>query len=83
MRCGNLKLDVFLNRFKDFIEKVVMKKKCYLRGYIDDYIVVEFRKIFVIVKLIWKGNKYFNYEICFDFFLCIKGFNLWLVVLDV
>ena len=79
-RRGNLKSGVLLNRFKDLIEKAIMKKKRYLRGYIDDHIVVELRKIPVTVKLIWKGNKYSkysNYEICLDFPLCIKGPNLW------
>ena len=82
-RRGNLKSDVLLNRFKDLIEKAVMKKKRHLRGYIDDYIVVELRKIPVTVKLTWKGKKYSNYEICLDFPLCIKGPNLWPAASDI
>ncbi|CAH3118175.1 unnamed protein product, partial [Pocillopora meandrina] len=96
-RGGNLDPEALLNRFRDLIqeavrnrkrrlnliEKAVMKKKRHLRGYIDDYIVVELRKIPVTVKLTWKGNKYSNYEICLDLPLCIKGPNLWPAASDV
>ncbi|XP_022808349.1 protein mab-21-like [Stylophora pistillata] len=76
-RRKNLKSDALLNRFKDLIEEAVKKKKHHLRGYIDENIEIELRKIPVTIKLTWKGKKYSNYEICLDLPLCIKGPNFW------
>lgn len=69
---GNLKPDELLQTFKKLVEKAVKQRKRNALCNIGPEITVELRKIPVMFKITWNGNKYRNFAIAIDLTVCIS-----------
>lgn len=72
-----LKFKILLEKFKDLVYEVLIEKKEYFYEKLVKMFEVDFRKILVILKFIWNGVEYKNYEIFVDLVVCIR-MNGWL-----
>ena len=69
---GNLKPDELLQTFEKLVKKAVKQRKRDVLVNIGPEITVELRKIPVVLKITWNGNKYRNFAIAIDLTLCIR-----------
>ena len=70
-RKQTLKPKMLLERFKELVDESLTEKKTYFPEMLDQQFSTELRKTPVTVHFVWRGTKYYNFNIDINLVLCV------------